>query len=426
MKILLTGASGFIGRHILAALTARGHDVVCPVRGVAVKTDIGGASFVPAQFAHMTRPDDWLPWLHGVDCVINAVGVFSANTQELDAVHTQAPRALFEAARGTRVIQISALGADVQADTAFLRTKAAADEALRRRAGTAFIVQPSLVYGPGGASAAWLERLALMPVLLLPAGGQQLIQPVHIDDLVAGIVSLVDVPADESVTIAFCGPTRLSIREYLQVLRDGLGSAGRQYVIPVSMALCKAVAPIGERVSGGLLSRDSLIMLERGNVADPQPFERLLGRPARAPEQFLGEHGSRAHHAQAVLAIMVPALRFCIALVWLWTAIVSFGLYPAKHSLAMLREVGVSEVLAPIALYGAAMLDLLLGVLTLSLSAPRRRWLWLAQILLIVGYTLIITVRLPEQWLHPFGPISKNLPMLAALVLLWFYDARKR
>jgi uncharacterized protein YbjT (DUF2867 family) len=426
MKILSTGASGFIGRHILAALTAHGHDVVCPVRGVAVKTDIGRASFVPAQFARMTRPDDWLPWLHGVDCVINAAGVFSANTQELEAVHTHAPRALFEAARGTRVIQISALGASIQAETAFLRTKAAADEALRRRAGSAFIVQPSLVYGPGGASAAWFERLALMPVLLLPSGGRQLMQPVHIDDLVAGIVSLIDTPVDEPVTIAFCGPTRLSIRDYLQVLHDGLGSVGRQYVIPVPMALCKAVAPIGERGSGGLLSRDSLTMLERGNVADPQPFARLLGRPARAPDQFIGEHDSRARHSHAVLGLTLPTMRLCIAFVWLWTAIVSFGLYPAEQSLAMLRDVGVSAALAPMALYGAATLDLLLGVLTLALRGPGRRWLWLAQILLILGYTLIITVRLPEQWLHPFGPMSKNLPMLAALMLLWFYDARKR
>ena len=76
--------------------------------------------------------------------------------------------------------------------------------------------------------------------------------------------------------------------------------------------------------------------------------------------------------------------------------------------------------LRPLALYGAAALDLVLGVA--SLLMRRRRWLWLAQIALILGYTAIITARLPEFWLHPYGPVLKNLPMLAALWLLLELD----
>jgi len=76
----------------------------------------------------------------------------------------------------------------------------------------------------------------------------------------------------------------------------------------------------------------------------------------------------------------------------------------------------VPEALRPLALYGAAALDLAFGALSL---APRRpAWLWTAQAALILAYTLIISVRLPEFWLHPYGPILKNLPMLAALLLL--------
>jgi hypothetical protein len=54
----------------------------------------------------------------------------------------------------------------------------------------------------------------------------------------------------------------------------------------------------------------------------------------------------------------------------------------------------------------------------------RRRWLWWAQIALIVVYTLIITIRLPEFWLHPFGPMLKNLPLLAVLGLLLAFEKR--
>ena len=70
-----------------------------------------------------------------------------------------------------------------------------------------------------------------------------------------------------------------------------------------------------------------------------------------------------------------------------------------------------------------AALDLLLGVLTLW-PLRRQRWLWAAQIALIVGYTLIISWRLPEYWLHPYGPMIKNLPMLALLVSLWVLAPR--
>ena len=65
---------------------------------------------------------------------------------------------------------------------------------------------------------------------------------------------------------------------------------------------------------------------------------------------------------------------------------------------------------------GAALLDIALGLLTLWPRAPR--WLWSAQIALVLAYTAIITWKLPALWLEPFGPVVKNLPILALLVLM--------
>ena len=58
--------------------------------------------------------------------------------------------------------------------------------------------------------------------------------------------------------------------------------------------------------------------------------------------------------------------------------------------------------------------------------AGRRGWLWAVQLLLIGGYTLLITIFLPEYWLHPYGPLSKNLPMMAAIALLWSLEPMRR
>ena len=56
---------------------------------------------------------------------------------------------------------------------------------------------------------------------------------------------------------------------------------------------------------------------------------------------------------------------------------------------------------------------------------PARRWLWNAQIAVVVGYTLIISWRLPQLWLEPFGPVAKNLPILALLLLLRQFETRR-
>jgi hypothetical protein len=108
--------------------------------------------------------------------------------------------------------------------------------------------------------------------------------------------------------------------------------------------------------------------------------------------------------------------------VWIVTGIVSFGLYPVADSYELLARVGITGMLAPLMLYGAAAIDFLFGIGTMVLR--RRRWLWIAQIALMVFYTALISWRLPEFWLHPYGPLLKNLPMVAAIWLLMELEKR--
>src|SRR5690606_34306376 len=114
---------------------------------------------------------------------------------------------------------------------------------------------------------------------------------------------------------------------------------------------------------------------------------------------------------------LLPIARASLAALWIVTGLVSLGIYPLASSYALLQQAGVPQALQPLALYGAAMLDIALGLWAL---VPRRaRWLWAVQGGLIVGYTIIISWRLPVFWLHPYGPILKNLPLLALLWLLY-------
>jgi hypothetical protein len=139
---------------------------------------------------------------------------------------------------------------------------------------------------------------------------------------------------------------------------------------------------------------------------------------------FIGASAAGALRQEAVLGTWLPALRWSVALLWIWTGIVSLGLYPVAGSLALLARVGLEGVAAQVALYGAAALDLALGLATLLVPARWRGPVWAAQLLLVLGYTALITLFLPEYWLHPYGPVSKNLPLLAAIALLWALEPR--
>lgn len=427
MLVLLTGATGFIGRHLLRALLARGHQVRCAVRAPQKLAGISGVEAVQADFARDHDAQTWLPRLAGVQAVVNTVGILREQEgQRFDALHARAPMALFAAACQAKVplvVQISALGADEAATSDYHLSKREADRVLAQLPLHGVILQPSLVFGADGASARLFALLASLPLLPLPAGGRQPVQPLHIDDLCAAVLAVLERPPPPATRLPLVGPRALSLREYLQLLRRSLGG-GRLLVLPVPLPLARLGAQAAARLPGALLDTQTLQMLERGNTADVMPMQHLLGRLPRAPENFIDADAAPALAQRARLDWLLPLLRLSVALVWIVTGIVSLGLYPVADSYALLARTGIEGMLAPVMLYGAALLDLAIGIGILMLR--RRGWLWLLQLALIGFYTIVITLRLPEFWLHPYGPILKNLPLMAAIWLLYEFDKPKR
>ncbi len=431
MKILITGVTGFLGGHIADRLAADGHRLTCAVRNPdSARARRPAFDYVAIDFNRATEPERWLPLLAGIDVVINAVGILrEATGQSFDVLHTRAPSALFSAcaAAGVQhVIQISALGADADAQSRYHLSKRAADDHLRSLPLRSTIVQPSLVFGIDGASARMFGTMASLPLIPLPGRGDQCVQPVHVDDLTNAIARLVATPdkgGESGARIALVGPRPLTLRAFLGSLRTVLGIRRRPRFLPVPDSLTTLGAKVAGYLPGAFLDTETLQMLRRGNTADPSAIREALGREPRPVDDFVPPALVEPLRQRAQLGWLLPVLRLSIAFVWILTAIVSFGLYPIEASYALLAEAGVPAALRPAALFGAAVLDLVLGALTLFSS--RRAWVWQAQVALIVGYMLIITLKLPEFWLHPYGPISKNLPMLAAIWLLYELEARK-
>jgi uncharacterized protein YbjT (DUF2867 family) len=394
LNVLLLGARGFIGRHTAVALRAAGHEVVCG------ETD----------FSRALQPADWLPSLEGIDAVVNAVGIIrERGARTFHALHEAAPQALFAACRSAgvrRVVQISALGADDMARSRFHRTKKRADDYLASLDLDWTVVQPSLVFGEGGASARLFALLASLPLTPLPGDGGQRVQPIHIDDLAELIATLVSVPVRNKLDAV--GPREITLRGWLGLLRAQMGLGKPRFVeVP------RSLIPV---------ARETLQMLDRGNTGSAVAITRLLDRAPRDPNDFLDAAQGKALATQAKLAWLLPILRASIAAVWIVSGVVSLGVYPVSESLAMLARVGFTGPFALMALYGSAFLDIGLGIGVFLIK--RRRWLWRLQMAVIAGYSAIIAVWLPELWLHPFGPVLKNLPMLAALLALHELEER--
>lgn len=113
-------------------------------------------------------------------------------------------------------------------------------------------------------------------------------------------------------------------------------------------------------------------------------------------------------------------IRIVLATIWVMTGILSFGIFPQQESLQLLAKVGLHGEVALFALYGSASLDVLLGILTVTLP---KIWLWRIQAALVIVYSILIAIFLPSYWLHPFAPILKNLPIL---LLLWILHQHQR
>jgi uncharacterized protein YbjT (DUF2867 family) len=416
MRILVTGASGFIGSHVVAVLSKRGHEILAGVCNPGRFPPTSGVTPVAVDFTRDLAPEDWLPRLAGVEAVVNCVGIIAEDGRNtFEALHTRAPVALFRACEraGVRkMVQISALGADETAFSRYHLSKKAADDFL---AGTPLdwtILQPSMVYGPGGKSTALMSALAALPVIPLIGDGQQAMQPVHVDDLAEAVVRALETDVSARTRLPAVGPKPVVLRELLALLRRSLGLRPVP-MIPVPFRGVLLMGEMLEKIVATPLNSEALRMLQQGNTGDPGPFAALLGRAPRALKDALLEAPPNpAERLQARLFLLLPALRITLALLWIWSGLTSAFFYPEAESLKLLAAVGVTGSAAPLALYGASALDMLLGLAWLFRFRVVQTGV--IQILLMLVYSAVIAVFLPEFWLHPYAPLAKNIPLIVA------------
>jgi uncharacterized protein YbjT (DUF2867 family) len=291
MRVLVCGASGFVGRHVVARLRGAGVQVVAGVSARRLPSTPGG---VAVDFARDVDASTWLERLQGVDAVVNAVGVLRDSTRRpMRHVHEEVPQALFAACAAAgvrRVVHVSALGIE-DGDTAYARTKRAADARLADLTAAGrlegVVLRPSVLFGPGGESAKLFLGLARLPVLACPAIVlRSRVQPLLVTELAEAVERLLTSQPHRCGVVDLAGPRALTMTEFIASLR---AQAGRRPAFV--RALPGWVTALSVR-AGDLLpftpwGSETLSLMEKDNVADPRGLADLLGREATDPAQFL-------------------------------------------------------------------------------------------------------------------------------------------
>lgn len=423
MHVLIIGAGGFIGRHLTGRLVAEGVRVTAAGRAPErLERLIPG---VAALRCDLSQDDigDWRRRLIGVDAVVNCAGLFG-DTRGYTDVHERGPAALFDACRATgvgHVVQISALGADARAASAYHRSKAAADDHLAALdpAGSVMgwtVLRPSLVIGRGGRSSALFAALAALPVMprLAQAGG--LVQPIHVDDLVEVVIRLLRAPLPLAKRLDVVGPQAMTTDALTACFRQWLGLLPA-WGFTVPRLVLAAVARIGI----GPVTREGMAMLAAGNTAAYAPMVLATGHLPAPLHQALARHPAiDADLRQARLVPVAPVLRLMLALVWLAGGIVPLVFTPQATSAAWLARVGLTGMPATAVLRAGSMADIAIGLALLV----RSRGAALAGVVLMTAYTLILTRIAPELWTDPFGALVKNAAVLGLSLAVHALETR--
>ena len=263
-RVALTGATGFIGRHVSAHLVARGIDVIAVVRSESTHTAPAGVAVVRAPLAAAALREAF----KGAGSVVHLAGAVNALDSDIyTAVNVEGTRAVAEAARavGARLIHVSSLAAAGPASAAapraeddppnpltpYGRSKLASEEIVTRTPGLAWtILRPAAVYGPGNRAMLPLFRMAnrgLLPLVGRPGAAYTL---VHVSDVVQAIDAAIDAHAPGD--ICFVGhPRPVTAREILEAIRMAVGRPAQLIRVPRALALVAAAAcDIAGRMTG--------------------------------------------------------------------------------------------------------------------------------------------------------------------------------
>ena len=271
-NILIVGGAGFVGRHLVAALAARGANVTVPTRRRERAKHLIMLPTVDVVEADLRDPAALAGLAAGRDAVVNLAGILHG--PDFNLAHVELAQAVVNACHQAgvkRLLHMSALGADPAAPSAYLRSKGVGERAVLAADDLeASVFRPSVIFGPDDRFLNLFARLAaLSPVLALAAPGARF-QPVYVGDVVKAMLAALDDRAHSSGTggkrYDLCGPQERTLRELMEFVCAVTGRRRLVIGLPDSLAYLQAWAM--ELMPVKLLTRDNLLSMRVPSVCD--------------------------------------------------------------------------------------------------------------------------------------------------------------
>ena len=283
MDVLLAGGSGFIGRHLCGELLDRGHDVTALSRS---PDDDALPDGVETAMGDVRAYDSIADAFEQRDAAVNLVALSplfepGGGNEMHDQVHRQGTKHCVEAAEAagvSRFLQLSALGADPDGPTHYIRAKGRAEEAVRDSDLDWTVVRPSVVFGEGGQFVRFTRKLTPPVLAPLPGGGETRFQPVHVADLVGILADTLETEAHIGDTYEIGGPEQLTLADVARLIREAQG--GSVHVVSVPMSLAGIGMTVGGLIPGVPFGPDQYRSLQFDNTTDDNDIDAFGIAPA--------------------------------------------------------------------------------------------------------------------------------------------------
>jgi uncharacterized protein YbjT (DUF2867 family) len=293
MKIIILGGTGFIGRHICEKLVRAGHEVTVPTRKLENAREIQMLPRLQPVACNVHDAAQLAQAVAGHDVLINLVAILHGSEAEFERVHVALPQSIVAACKAggvKRVVQMSSLGAALDAPSQYLRSKERGEQVFLQSGLHVSILRPSVVFGEGdkllNVFAGLLQSFPIVPL----ASSSAQFQPVWVEDVAQAVVQLAlgnhsqNNSASRSIyageqpkTYEIAGEKVLSLCELFELAGRCVGVS--RPIVPLPDTLARMQAWMMEKMPGPtLMSRDNLDSMKSPNVVSNKlPGLRELG-----------------------------------------------------------------------------------------------------------------------------------------------------
>lgn len=379
MRILILGATGFIGNSIFLSLVPN-YKVI-----IASRKPMDG--YKNWKFIDFLQKNDWDEILESIDLVINCIGIIDG---DFNMVQTKSPISLYEhcAQKKIKIIHVSAIGAEEEKPISdFLQSKKLTDTYLLKH-NDAIVIYPGIVLGSKGRSAQFFKELASLPILpLMKMDNMPFVHINQLTSLVQDIIANFNTFPKQIVAFGTLEP----FKRILESLKGG-----KVRIVQAPNFIFVSLFKIFPKINIGIFNKTTFALSQQDLTKKHQP---IFGKVSKLINSKSIE---RSNYIFEILALLT------ISFVWVWSGVSS--LISWDISLQLMEALTDNIFVAKFAIYLGSILDIVLGVL-LFFKKIRKPIIQL-QLIFIVGYMLLLSIYSPYFWLHPFGVLSKNIPLI--------------